>query len=106
VAPVAATTTTSRSPAPAAASVSTPTTSQAATVAARRVAVLEAPAAAAAGDGLISAIALELRGALRGRTAEELGLATGAPAARVEAALEILRQRGAAVARGPRWCVA
>ncbi len=73
------------------------------------VAVLEAPAPAAtpAGGGpLEAAVLLELRGALRGRTAEELGQVCGAPAARIDAALEVLAGRGAVARRGPRWCMA
>jgi hypothetical protein len=73
------------------------------------VAVLEAPAPAAgpAGGGpLEAAVLLELRGALRGLTAEELGRVCGAPAARIDAALEVLAGRGAVARRGPRWCMA
>jgi hypothetical protein len=72
------------------------------------VAVLEAPAPQArpAGGGLEAAVLLELRGALRGRTAEELTLVCGAPAARIDAALELLAGRGAVARRGPRWCMA
>jgi len=54
-------------------------------------------------DALLSSLELELRGALRGRTAEELTAATGAAPARVEAALEALRARGTLTLRGTRW---
>jgi hypothetical protein len=73
------------------------------------VAVLEAPAPVAApggGGALEAAVLLELRGALRGRTAEELAQVSGAPPARVHAALEVLAGRGAVAQRGPRWCMA
>jgi hypothetical protein len=74
------------------------------------VAVVEEPAPRPApvdpsGDALEAAVELELRGALRGRTAAELCAATGAPAARVDAALEALRARGTLTLRGSRWCV-
>jgi hypothetical protein len=73
------------------------------------VAVLAAPAPSVggpAGTALEEAIELELRGALRGRTAEELSVATGAPTARIEGALEAMRSRGTLTLRGARWCVA
>ena len=58
------------------------------------------------GATLEAAVLLELRGALRGRTAEELVRVCGAPAARIDAALELLAGRGAVARRGPRWCMA
>jgi hypothetical protein len=81
------------------------------------VAVLEAPAPALApeaapvaggpsGERLEAALLLELRGALRGRTAEELYQVAGASPFRVDAALQVLLARGAVVVRGPRWCMA
>jgi hypothetical protein len=70
------------------------------------VAVLEAPAAAPASGGpLEAAVLLELRGALRGRTTEELVQVCGAPAGRIDAILEVLAGRGAVARRGPRWCM-
>ncbi len=72
-----------------------------------RVAVLEAPAPAAPPPGALeAALLLELRGALRGQSADELARVCGAPPARVDAALELLAGRGAVVRRGPRWCMA
>jgi hypothetical protein len=69
--------------------------------------VLEAPAQAAPAPGALeAALLLELRGALRGQSAEELSRVCGAPPARVDAALELLAGRGAVVRRGPRWCMA
>jgi hypothetical protein len=65
------------------------------------VAVLEAPAPE---GSLEEAVRLELRGALLGLGVEELAAALGAPGPRVEAALEVLAARGAAVRRGTRWC--
>ncbi len=73
------------------------------------VAVLEAPAPAAplpGGGALEAAVLLELRGALRGRTTEELVPVCGAPAPRIDAALELLAARGSVARRGPRWCMA
>lgn len=77
------------------------------------VAVLEvAPAVAAApqpspaappGGALEEALRLELEGALRGRSTEELVRATAAPPARVEAALQVLAVRGAVTLRNTRW---
>jgi hypothetical protein len=58
------------------------------------------------GGALQAAVLLELRGALRGRTAEELAQVCGAPQAGIDAALELLAGRGEAVRRGPRWCMA
>jgi HEAT repeats len=73
------------------------------------VAVLESPAPAVpppGGGALEAAVLLELRGALRGRTAEELVRVCDAPAARIDAALELLAGRGSVARRGPRWCMA
>jgi hypothetical protein len=75
------------------------------------VAVLEAPAASpsvlpSGGGSLEQAVLLELRGALRGRTTEELAQVCGSPPSRVDAALELLAGRGAVARRGPRWCMA
>jgi hypothetical protein len=76
------------------------------------VAVLEAAPAAPAqspqpgvptGAALEEAIRLEVRGALRGLGTEDLVRATGAPHARVEAALEVLAARGAVTLRNTRW---
>ena len=75
------------------------------------VAVLEvAPAPAAAGTpggpsdaAFDEAVVLEVRGALRGRTAAELTVALDAAPARVEAALAGLHARGALTRRGDRW---
>lgn len=75
------------------------------------VAVLEvAPAAAAAPQAggpsdaaFDEAVVLEVRGALRGRTAGELTVALDAAPGRVEAALAGLHARGALVRRGDRW---
>jgi len=72
------------------------------------VAVLEvAPAPTVqAGAVLEEAVRLEVRGALRGLSTEELVRATGAPHARVEAALEVLAVRGAVTLRNTRWWLA
>jgi hypothetical protein len=70
------------------------------------VAVLEAPAATPGGGALEAMLLLELRGALRGRTTDELAQVCGGPAARIDAALELLAGRGAVTRRGPRWCMA
>jgi HEAT repeat protein len=73
------------------------------------VAVLEAapePApqpAGPAGAALEEAVRLEVRGALRGLGTDDLVRATGAPRARVEAALEVLAVRGAVTLRNTRW---
>ncbi len=70
------------------------------------VAVLEAPQAAGpSGAALEEAIRLEVRGALRGLATEDLVRATGAPAPRVEAALEVLAARGAITLRNTRWWI-
>jgi hypothetical protein len=61
---------------------------------------------AAGGGALEAAVLLELRGALRGRSTEELAQVCGAPGARIDAALELLAGRGAVARRGPRWCMA
>lgn len=101
-------------PAPAvvaATSRSTPTSTRTSPARAPRaaVAVLEAtPApqpvpAAQAGGALEDAIRLEVRGALRGLSTEELVRVTDAPRARVEAALEVLAVRGAVALRNTRW---
>lgn len=97
----------------AAAPVPVPVAARAAVSAAPRartaVAVLESPAPAATAPGggaLEAAVLLELRGALRGRTTEELVPVCGAPAARIDAALELLAARGSVARRGPRWCMA
>ncbi len=84
-----------------------------------RVALLEAPAvavaptsapatapAATAPGALEATLLLELRGALRGLSADELARVCAAPPVRVDAALEVLAGRGAVVRRGPRWCMA
>ena len=94
-------------PVPASVSVAAPAASAPRTRTA--VAVLESPAPAVTHPGgvtLEAAVLLELRGALRGRTAEELVRVCGAPTARVDAALELLAGRGAVARRGPRWCMA
>jgi len=58
-----------------------------------------------AGAALEEAIRLELRGALRGLSTEELVRAAAAPPARVEAALEVLAVRGAVTLRNTRWWI-
>jgi hypothetical protein len=75
------------------------------------VAVLEAAPSGAlaptvqAGAALEEAIRLEVRGALRGVGAEELARITGAPPARVEAALAVLAARGMVTLRNTRWWI-
>jgi len=75
------------------------------------VAVLEPsraaePATGRSGTALEADIEQELRGALRGLTTSELVAAVGAPAPRLEGALEAMRARGTLALRGARWCVA
>ncbi len=53
--------------------------------------------------GLEPLLVAEIRAALRGCTAEGLATVLGAPAARVEAALQALAVRGAVARRGTRW---
>jgi len=72
---------------------------------AARVAVVEAPVAAAELGPLDEAIVAELRAALRGRATAELSGLLSAPTNEIEAALHALAARGAVVARGPRWYV-
>jgi hypothetical protein len=109
LAPPVALTRSSRTPLRPSASTPAPHAGRAAPRAA--VAVLEsAPARALAptvqaGAALEEAIRLEVRGALRGVGAEELARITGAPAARVEAALAVLAARGVVTLRNTRWWI-
>jgi HEAT repeat protein len=67
------------------------------------VAVLAAPDEGAAPDALEPRIVAEIRAALRGCTPEGLASVLGAPAPRVEAALQSLLASGTIAQRGTRW---